>query len=150
MESGFVVFKESIAKPGSIIFDHVLTEELSCFNKNLNQDHKYLITGRRTNIINQKYIAAVLLHKLSEELWYFLVTAGLENAKIACKSFDDALFRECESQILKEKFVLEMKCTASQNELIFDFYFRQQYHYLWYSNTPGGYFKEYDRLGRES
>ena len=81
-ESGFVLFKEVIAKYGHIIFNHALAEEFSCFKKYLNQGRKVFITERRENPINHKDIVVVIIHKLAWELQDFLVTAGVEMQKV--------------------------------------------------------------------
>ena len=80
-DSGFVVFKESIAQSGRIIFDRSSAEASSCFNKHFNRGYKYFINGRRKNHINQKDIVVVLLHNIPEEFWDCLVTAGVEMQK---------------------------------------------------------------------
>ena len=102
------------------------------------------------NPINQKYFVVGILHKLPEELLDCLVTAVVENAKIARKYFDDALFRQRKSLRLKEELGLSMKWTASKHSFVVGIYLHQQYHPPQCWNTPGKAFKEYEILGSES
>ena len=80
-DGGFLVFKESIAKSGHIIFYHASKEASSRFNKKINQGRESFITGRRTNNIIHKDIVVGLFNNMPEELRYCLVTAGVENSK---------------------------------------------------------------------